>query len=83
MRTLVVVSRCLKVERGTGGGDFPFKGFYAGEEVRALHLLPPRGFSWKTGEEYVVYVKVLSLGRGTLTGEALRVRALEEPPAKA
>jgi hypothetical protein len=80
MRTVVVVSKCVRA-RETGPrvwqGDFRFQGCYAGEEVRELHLVGPAP-GWERGEEYVLYVKVMAITAGVMTGEVLRCRRLAE-----
>jgi hypothetical protein len=79
MKTVIVVSKCQRIRNTAGGwrGYFAFKGFYSGEEVRSLHLLG-NGSEMQRGEDCILYVKVMSLHRGVLTGEVLRWRRLED-----
>lgn len=77
MQTVVVVSKCLRLFDGGKRGDFHFKGFYSGEEIRRLHLWAG-DVLWEKNREYVVYVKVMAMNEGTLTGQALKSRPLDE-----
>ncbi len=79
MKTVIVVSKCqrVRVVGSNWNGDFAFKGFYSGEEVRSLHLLGS-GREMQRGEECILYVKIMSMHRGVLTGEVLRWRRLED-----
>lgn len=77
MRTLIAISRCLKTR--TESGEFSFKGFYAGEEIKKLELqLDPGQIPWKKGEDYILYIRVLSIKAGVLTGSVTRSRLLDE-----
>ena len=76
MRTVIIISRCL--DDRMGKTNFHFKGFYAGEEIRALQLTGLTSGPWKRNEEYVMYVQVLRVEAGTLYGEVLRSRLLLE-----
>ncbi len=80
MRTVVVVSKCVRARRSQERcwqGDFRFQGCYAGEDVRELHLVGPEP-GWVAGEEYVLYVKVMAIDGGVMTGQVLRSRRLAE-----
>lgn len=77
MRTLIAISRCLKSH--TDGGAFSFKGFYAGEEITRLDLqLLPGEIPWSAGEDYILYIRVLSIKAGVLTGSVTRSRLLDD-----
>ena len=76
MRTVIVISRCLDDREGRV--NFHFKGFYAGEEIKALRLEGVGNGQWRRNEEYVMYVKVLKVEAGTLYGEVLRQRLLDD-----
>jgi hypothetical protein len=63
----------------SNGGEFSFKGFYAGEEIGRLSLTSKAGIAeWKRGEDYVLYIRVHHIVGGTLSGEVLRSRSLDE-----
>jgi len=77
MRTLIAITRCLKSR--TDRGEFSFKGFYAGEEIKKLHLERDVGIAeWKRGEDYILYIRVYSIQQGIMRGSVLRSRLLDE-----
>lgn len=81
MRTLIAISRCLKSY--PDGGEFSFKGFYVGEEIIRLVLQSASGpIVWKKGEDYVLYIRVLSIETGILKGQVIRSRSLDELVSK-
>ena len=77
MRTLIAITRCLKSH--SGRGEFYFKGFYAGEELKKLDLKSDTGIAeWIRGEDYILYIRVHSIQQGILRGNVLRSRLLDE-----
>jgi hypothetical protein len=77
MRTLIAITRCLKAR--SDRGEFSFKGFYAGEEITKLDLKPDAGIAeWKRGEDYILYIRVHTIHAGTMRGNVLRSRLLDE-----
>ena len=76
MRTLIAVSRCIKAQNGIG--EFSFRGFYSGIEIMLLVLKMPPDVEWKKREDYVLYIRVLSVEGGLLKGVVLRSRELDQ-----
>ena len=81
MKTVIIVSKCLRVTKFNSDEswyEFHFKGVCAGEQLRKVILLGKHAFQIKKGEEYLMYVQLLSCENGELRGHMLKVRLLEE-----
>lgn len=76
MKTVVIVSKCM----GRTGQwyQFHFKGVYGGESLQKVFLLGGREFGIQKGEEYLMYVRLISCLDGELKGQILKLRPLEE-----
>lgn len=81
MKTVIIVSKCLRVTKFNLSQmtyDFHFKGVYAGEVVKKVILQGDLGLEVKKGEEYLMYVRLISFHRGILQGHILKLKRLEE-----
>ncbi len=81
MKTVIIVSKCLRVTKfdpQTSWYEFHFKGVFAGEAIKKVMLLGSQSFSIKKGEEYLMYVKLLSCEQGLLKGTILKAKILDE-----
>lgn len=81
MKTVIIVSKCLRVTKFNSEAswyEFHFKGAYAGERVKKVMLQGSNQPSLKAGEEYLIYVRLLSCVEGVLRGEILKFRPLDE-----
>lgn len=57
---------------------FHFKGVCAGESLKKVILKGRKDFGIKRGEEYLLYVRLISCQEGVLKGEVLRLKLLGE-----
>lgn len=81
MKTVIIVSKCSRVIKLNSFEDwyqFHFKGVCAGEALRKVLLKGRKDFSIKRGEEYLIYVSLISITEGTLRGEILKVKLLSD-----
>lgn len=81
MKTVIIVSKCLRVTKFNSlesWYEFHFKGVCAGEQLRKVILRGRHEFHLRRGEEYLMYVQMLTCEDGVLKGHILKVRLLEE-----
>lgn len=81
MKTVIIVSKCSRVINHNQSSDwylFHFKGVCAGEALKKVMLKGRKDFLIKKGEEYLMYVSLISIEQGTLKGEILKVKLLNE-----
>lgn len=81
MKTLIIVSKCLRVIKGKASLDechFHFRGVCAGESLRKVVLLKPTGVVIKKGEDYLMYVQFLACKEGILKGKIIKAKPLDE-----
>ncbi len=81
MKTVIIVSKCLRVTKFNSHEstyEFHFKGVCAGEALRKVLLQGRHDFEIKRGEEYHMYVQMLSFEGGTLRGIILKAKLLDE-----
>lgn len=81
MKTVIIVSKCLRVTKYTpeeSWYEFHFKGVCAGESLRKVLLRGRHDFDIKRGEEYLMYVRMLSFENGTLKGIIIKLKKLDE-----
>jgi hypothetical protein len=78
MKNVIIVSKCLRVDLRTGEYHFHFKGVFAGEAVERVTLVCAAGVSLSSGEEYLLYVQLISCLQGELRGKVIKARRLEE-----
>lgn len=81
MKTVIIVSKCLRVTKfhlSQRTYEFHFKGVYAGEVVKKVILQGELKLEIKKGEEYLMYVRLISLQAGILQGHILKLKRLEE-----
>jgi hypothetical protein len=81
MKTVIIVSRCLKVikiNREESWYEFHFKGVCAGEVLKKVILKGRHDFHLLKDQEYLLYVKIMSIEGGLLRGLILKSKLLEE-----
>ena len=81
MKTVIIVSKCLRViklNRSEIWYQFHFKGVFAGESLGKVLLKCHKEPHPQKNEEYLIYVRLLSVERGVLKGEILRIKNLED-----
>lgn len=81
MKTVIIVSKCLRVTKygpSESWYEFHFKGVCAGEALRKVLLRGRHDFEIKRGEEYLIYVQMISFEFGTLKGIIIKIKKLEE-----
>lgn len=58
---ILVVSRCISRKKSVEGKEyffkFHFRGFYAGEKIKLIHLYSSRTEELSKGEDYLLWVK--------------------------
>ena len=80
MNKVIIVSKCIKITQLNPfekWHEFHFKGVCAGEALRKVLLKGNSSLSIVKGEEYLIYVQVVSCKDGVLNGTILKVKALE------
>jgi hypothetical protein len=81
MKTLIIVSKCLRVTNFGSGPkryEFHFKGALAGSLVRKILLKGDPSHGITRGEDYLIWVRITSMEAGVLEGEILKLRRLED-----
>ena len=81
MKTLIIVSGCLKVikiNREESWYEFHFKGVCSGEVLKKLILRGRHDFRLVKGKEYLLHVQLISTQVGVLKGVILKSKLLEE-----
>lgn len=81
MKTVIIVSKCLRVTKFNSHEstyEFHFKGVCAGESIQKVFLLGRLDFEIRRGEEYLMYVQMISFEGGTLKGKILKAKLLDE-----
>lgn len=81
MKTVIIVSKCsriIKLNQTENWHQFHFKGVCAGEALGKVMLKGRKDFLIKKGEEYLMYVPLISICSGILTGEIVKVKLLKE-----
>ncbi len=81
MKTVIIVSKCSRVIKLNSYEDwfeFHFKGVCAGESLRKVRLKGRKDFNIHKGEEYLMYVGLVSCTEGVLKGEILKVKPLAD-----
>jgi hypothetical protein len=81
MKTVIIVSKCLRVTKFNSHEswyEFHFKGVCAGESLRKVMLRGRHDFKIKKGDEYLMYIQMLSMECGVLKGIILKARPLDE-----
>lgn len=79
MRTIIIISRCLKIKKAKNTNTylFHFKGVYLGQQVNSLELIHSGELS--LGHDYVMRVKVHSLDvNRVLKGDILYAKDLDD-----
>lgn len=80
MKTVIIVSKCLRVTKFNNSQswyEFHFKGVCAGEVLQKLVLQGKRD-ALKKGEEYLIYSQIISMEDGILRGIILKAKPLHE-----
>ena len=81
MKTVIIVSKCSRIIKLNSTEDwfeFHFKGVCAGESLRKVRLKGKKDFNIRLGEEYLIYVSLISCTEGVLKGDVLKVKPLAE-----
>ena len=81
MKTVIIVSKCtriIKFNQDENWHEFHFKGVCAGEILKRVLLRGRKDFRLKKGEEYLIYVQLISMEKGLLKGVILKHRLLSD-----
>jgi hypothetical protein len=81
MKTVIIVSKCLsviKLNQYENTYNFHFKGVCSGELLKKVVLRGSRDFLIQKGQEYLMYVQLVSCIEGTLQGNILKCKNLDE-----
>jgi hypothetical protein len=81
MKTLIIVSKCLKeskINPEESLYEFHFKGVCSGAALKKVILRARHDFCLIPGEEYLMYVAPISMKGGTLKGLVIKSRRLDE-----
>ncbi len=77
---ILIISRCLSKRKKVGGpGDyykFHFKGFYAGERIKMIHLFAA-GDQLTKGDDYLLWVKKKRVYCEKLEVELVKFKKIE------
>jgi hypothetical protein len=75
MKTLIIISKCLRVTKIKSEEkwyEFHFKGVWAGESLKRIFLQCSNDIIIKKNEEYLMYVRMTSLADGILRGVVIK-----------
>jgi hypothetical protein len=81
MKNIIIVSKCIRITPFSSEENyyyFHFKGVFAGDLLKEVILRGRKDFLIRKEEEYLIYVRMNSLERGTLWGSILRIKPLEQ-----
>lgn len=81
MNTVIIVSKCLRVTKFTFDKkkfEFHFRGVLVGNKIRKVELIGGSDLNIRKDEEYIIYVKIVTLENGIMKGLILKTRDLEE-----
>lgn len=81
MKTVIIVSKCLRVTKFKSCEypyEFHFKGICAGEVIKKVILSASNEISFLKGEEYLLYVSLISMESGILKGRVIKSKRLDE-----
>jgi hypothetical protein len=81
MKTVIIVSRCLRIIKMNPAEfwfEFHFNGVCAGEKLKKVILKGRPDFHIAKGEEYLLYVQMLSLEQGVLKAIIVKLKKLDE-----
>lgn len=81
MNNVIIVSKCLRVTNFTFNKKkflFHFRGVYVGKKIRKIELVGDCNLSILKGEEYVLYVKIVSFENHVVRGTIIKFRDIEE-----
>ncbi len=81
MKTVIIVSKCSRVSKinhTESWYQFHFKGVCGGESLRHVMLKGRKDFNILKGEEYLMYVRLISCSEGILKGEILKAKPLSD-----
>ncbi len=81
MKNIIIVSKCIRITPFSSEENyyyFHFKGVFAGDLLKEVILRGRKEFLIKKGEEYLIYVQMTSLEKGTLWGRILRIKPLDK-----
>jgi hypothetical protein len=81
---ILIISRCLAVRKSPKTKNyyycFHFKGYYLGEKIRQIHLLPARQDSVEQqltkGDDYMLWVKRNKVEDGVLEAELIAAKKI-------
>lgn len=76
MKSIIVISKCLKVENETG--SFHFKGIVGGEVINKVTLSFEAPVVIEEGLEYVMYVELFIIDEGHLKGTIRKAKLLSD-----
>ncbi len=81
MNNVIIVSKCLRVTNFTFNKKkyaFHFRGVYVGKKIRKVELVGDHSLNIIKGEEYVLYVKIVSIDNDIVRGTIIKCRDVEE-----
>ncbi len=81
MKTVIIVSKCsrvTKIDLTESWYEFHFKGVCAGELLKKVILRGRHDFGIRKGEEYLLYVQMISFSDSVLRGKILRSKPLDD-----
>ncbi|MFL5783915.1 MAG: hypothetical protein ACJ76H_04835 [Bacteriovoracaceae bacterium] len=81
MKNIIIVSKCVRISPYSSEENnyyFHFKGVFAGDLLKEVVLRGRKEFHIERGEEYLIYVQMIALEKGTLWGKILRIKPLDE-----
>ncbi len=81
MKNIIIVSKCIRISPFSSDENtyfFHFRGVFAGDLLKEVKLRGRKDFQIKRGEEYLIYVQMISLEKGVLSGKILKIRPLED-----
>ncbi len=79
MKNIIIVSKCIRITPYSSDENyyyFHFKGVFAGDLLKEVILRGRKEFSIEKAEEYLIYVQMTALEKGTLWGKIVKIKPL-------
>ncbi len=76
MKTIVLISECIKKEKNPFCYSFHFKGVLKGENIHLVKGLYKKD-ALKVGIEYIIYLEIMNYKSGVLLGRIIRYKSIE------
>lgn len=81
MKHIIIVSKCIRIASYSVKENnyyFHFKGVFAGDLLKEVILRGSKDLQIERDQEYLIYVEMQALDKGTLWGYIKKIKLLDE-----